>query len=315
MIAGRYAVPAGIPITTLIPALHRSVEVWGPDAAEFNPDRMAPQSWPSLPPNAYKPFGTGQRACIGRQFALQEATLVLGMVLQRFELIDHLDYQLKTKTALTVKPDDFHIQVRPRDDVRLDRAAPPSSTTSGRPRRPGPARLPGVARHGTPLSVLFGSNLGTAESIATRLADEGTERGFDVTLGPLDDHIDDLPRERGAVLVVCSSYNGTPPDNAAKFCRWVADADADGVAFTVFGCGNTEWAATYQAVPTLLDTQLAARGGRRVHARGEGNAAGDFDAAYRDWHDGLWADLAAALDLPGRGRRRRPDRAAARRSR
>ena len=98
--------------------------------------------------------------------------------------------------------------------------------------------------------------------------------------------------------MVCSSYNGTPPDNAAKFCRWVADADTDGVAFTVFGCGSTEWAATYQAVPTLLDTQLAARGGRRVHARGEGNAAGDFDAAYRGWHEGLWADLAAALGLP-----------------
>ena len=66
------------------------------------------------------------------------------------------------------------------------------------------------------------------------------------------------------MIVVCSSYNGTPPDNAAAFCRWIAGADAgatDGVAYTVFGCGNTEWAATYQAVPTLLDD--AARGPRR----------------------------------------------------
>ena len=160
--------------------------------------------------------------------------------------------------------------------------------------------MPHVARHGTPLSVLFGSNLGTAESIATRLAQEGTERGFDVTLGALDDHVDDLPRD-GAVVIVCSSYNGTPPDNAAAFCRWIAgaaDGAADGVAYSVFGCGNTEWAATYQAVPTLLDDQLAAHGGRRVQPRGEGNAAGDFDAAYRDWHSGLWSDLAAALDLP-----------------
>ena len=31
-------------------------------------------------------------------------------------------------------------------------------------------------------------------------------------------------------------------------------------AYTVFGCGNTEWAATYQAVPTLIDAQLAAHG-------------------------------------------------------
>ena len=86
-----------------------------------------------------------------------------------------------------------------------------------------PVAAPNVDRHGTPLAVLFGSNLGTAESIATRLAQEGTERGFDVTLGALDDHVDDLPRD-GAVLVVCSSYNGAPPDNAAAFCRWIAGA-------------------------------------------------------------------------------------------
>ncbi|HEY4603489.1 MAG TPA: flavodoxin domain-containing protein, partial [Blastococcus sp.] len=157
-----------------------------------------------------------------------------------------------------------------------------------------------VARHGTRLSVLFGSNLGTAESIATRLAQEGTDRGFDVTLGALDEHVDDLPAD-GAVLIVCSSYNGTPPDNAAQFCRWISNAApgaAGGVTYTVFGCGNTEWAATYQAVPTLLDAQLEAHGGHRVRPRGEGNAAGDFDAQYRAWHAGLWHDLAAALGLP-----------------
>ena len=70
------------------------------------------------------------------------------------------------------------------------------------------------------------------------------------------------------------------------------------MSYTVFGCGNTEWASTYQAVPTLIDGQLAAHGGQRVHPRGEGNAAGDFDADYRAWHGDLWSDLAAALDLP-----------------
>ena len=299
VIGGRYAIPAHTPILVLSQALHHATSVWGADATEFNPDHTAPARMAALPPNAYKPFGTGQRACIGRQFALQEAVLVLGMLLQRFEFVDHLQYELKVKSTLTIKPDEFHIQVRPRPDVRLDRAAPATEPehAAALPTA-APAAL--VARHGTPLAVLFGSNLGTAESIATRLAQEGTERGFDVTLGVLDDHVGDLPRD-GAALIVCSSYNGTPPDNAAAFCRWIAGAPAgaaDGLAYTVFGCGSTEWAATYQAVPTLLDEQLAAHGGRRVRSRGEGNAVGDFDAAYRDWHGGLWSDLAAALDLP-----------------
>jgi cytochrome P450/NADPH-cytochrome P450 reductase len=299
VIGGRYAIPAHTPITVLTPSLHRDPSVWGPDAGSFDPEHMAPERLAALPPHVYSPFGSGQRACIGRQFALQEATLVLGMLLQRFEFVDHLGYRLHTKTTLTIKPEDFRIQVLPRPDVHLDRAVPVTTEPAA---GPAPAAEPAlrVARHGTRLSVLFGSNLGTAESIATRLAQEGTERGFDVTVGPLDDHVDDLPRD-GALLVVCSSYNGTPPDNAAAFSRWIARADADaarGVAYSVFGCGNTEWAATYQAVPTMLDVALEAHGGERVHPRGEGDAAADFDAAYRGWHGPLWGDLASALDLP-----------------
>lgn len=301
VIGGRYAIPAHTPLLVLSQALHLHTEVWGPDAAEFNPDHTAAERMATLPPNCYKPFGTGARACIGRQFAIQEALLVLGMLVQRFEFVDHLHYELTTKSTLTVKPDDFHILVRPRPGVLIDRTAPePTTADRGPATVPATAAAPLVARHGTPLSVLFGSNLGTAESIAAKLAQEGAERGFAVTLGALDDHVDDLPHD-GAVLIVCSSYNGTPPDNAAAFCTWIrgaADGAADGVAYTVFGCGNTEWAATYQAVPTLLDDQLTAHGGRRIRDRGEGNAAGDFDAAYRDWRGGLWSDLATALDLP-----------------
>lgn len=298
VIGGRYAIPAGTPMTVLSGMLHRDRSVWGEDAEEFNPDHFAPDRRAALPPNAFKPFGTGQRACIGRQFAMQEAVLVLAMLVQRFEFVDHLDYQLKTKTTLTVKPDDMRIQVRRRADAPVYRE-PVRAAVS---RKAAPAQAAVVERHGTPLAVLFGSNLGASEAIATRLAQEGVERGFAVTQGALDDHIGDLPAS-GATIVVCSSYNGTPPDNAAAFCGWLraADTPADacaGAAYSVFGCGNTEWAATYQAVPTLVDAQLEAHGARRVHPRGAGDARGDFDAEYRAWRTGLWADIAAALGLP-----------------
>ncbi|MFR9803510.1 bifunctional cytochrome P450/NADPH--P450 reductase [Pseudonocardia sp. RS010] len=299
VIGGRYAIPAGTPVTVLAGALHRDTAVWE-DPERFDPDRMAAEKVAALPGDVYKPFGTGQRACIGRQFALQEATLVLGMVLQRFELIDHLDYQLHVKTTLTVKPDDFRIQVRPRGrTLRAGPVAGETGTTAAREAVPAAAPEPLVARHATPLAVLFGSNLGTAEALATTLAGEGTARGFDVTLAPLDEQVGELPAQ-GAAIVVSSSYNGTPPDNAAKFCAWLGGPDArvPGTAYAVFGCGDSEWAGTYQAVPTRLDEGLAAAGGRRVHPRGGGDASGDFDAAYRDWHAGVWADLARALDLP-----------------
>lgn len=297
VLGGRYRLPKGTAITVLTPMLHRDRDIWGPDAEDFNPEHTVPQRLAGVPPHAFRPFGTGLRACIGRQFALQEATLVLGMLLRRFELIDHLDYQLTIKTTLTIKPADLRIQVARRAQRPLDHAtevapaAPAASLSRPVPARPGP-----------PLLVLYGSNLGTAEGIATRLAQEGTERGFAVTEGALDEYAGALPTD-GAVVIVCSSYNGLPPDNAEKFCGRLRDpaAAADacaGVHYTVFGCGNTEWTATYQAVPTLLDTELAAHGATRLHPRGAGDAREDFDAQYRSWHRDLWRAITAGLGLP-----------------
>ncbi|HEV7791472.1 MAG TPA: cytochrome P450 [Pseudonocardia sp.] len=298
---GRYAVPAGTPMTVLSPMLHRDRSVWGADAEQFDPDHVAAERLAALTPNAFKPFGTGQRACIGRQFALQEAALVLGMVLRRFELVDHLDYQLKIKTSLTLKPEDLRIQLRRRADRPLGSAAPAASVGTGATTRPAAGR-PAAGSHGTPLLVLYGSNLGTAEAVAAKLAREGTERGFAVTVGALDNHVGSLP-PAGATMLVCASYNGLPPENAERFSSWLRDpataTDAcAGAGYTVFGCGNTEWASTYQAVPKQLDTLLAAHGGRRLHPRGEGDARGDFDAGYRAWHTGLWTALTTAFELP-----------------
>ena len=121
---GRYAIPEDLAMMVLSPMLHRDKSIWGEDAEEFNPDHTTPERMSTIPPNAYKPFGTGQRACIGRQFALQEAVLVLGMLLQRFELIKDPNYRLHTKVTLTVKPADFSIQVRRRADRPIDKAEP-----------------------------------------------------------------------------------------------------------------------------------------------------------------------------------------------
>ena len=75
MIAGKYAVNQGNRMFGLIPQLHRDMSAWGEDAGMFRPERFEDPS--RVPHDAYKPFGIGQRACIGQQFALQEATLVL----------------------------------------------------------------------------------------------------------------------------------------------------------------------------------------------------------------------------------------------
>ncbi|QUH02694.1 cytochrome P450 [Saccharopolyspora erythraea] len=300
VIGGRYLIPAGTPVTVVTPMLHRDQRVWGTDAEEFHPEHFDPQRREALPPHSFKPFGTGQRACIGQQFARQEAMLVLAMLLQRFEFADVHDYRLSVRTTLTLKPDGMHVQVRPRPGRKIDAAAPRTAPPAERTVQEAPA-APRADAHDTPLLVLFGSNLGTSESIASRIAQDGTRRGFDVGLGPLDDYTDALP-DRGAVVVVSASYNGTPPDNAGRFCAWISDPATSpdacaGLHYAVFGCGSTDWASTYQAVPTLLDEQFAAHGALRAYQRGEGNAQGDFDEQYHAWYQGLWPALTCALGL------------------
>ena len=56
--------------------LHRAPRIWGPDAAEFRPDRFA-EGAPSPVQGSYLPFGMGGRKCIGLRFAELEARLLL----------------------------------------------------------------------------------------------------------------------------------------------------------------------------------------------------------------------------------------------
>lgn len=288
-------------IQVLVPMLHRDKKVWGENAEHFDPEHFSREAEQARPANAYKPFGTGQRACIGRQFALQEAALVLGMLLQRFELLDHAQYQLKIKETLTLKPDDFWIKVRPRQNRTVVVPAPKPE-----PKAVEAAPAPVLAgHHNTPLLVLYGSNLGTAEGLAHQIADDGTTQGFAASVAPLDDYLEKLPTQ-GAVVLVTASYNGTPPDNAVKFCQWLqsdglAATALQGVNYTVFGCGNRDWAATYQAVPNLIDAQLEAHGAKRIYSRGEGDARDDFDGQFRAWYGPLWSALGSALSIATSG--------------
>jgi cytochrome P450 / NADPH-cytochrome P450 reductase len=285
-IGGKYKLKKNTFITVLVLALHRDPSVWGPKPDAFDPENFSKEAEAARPVNAWKPFGNGQRACIGRGFAMHEAALAIGMILQRFKLIDVNRYQMHLKETLTIKPDGFKIKVRPRTDKERGAYAGGSTTTA--------AALTGVTAprartrpgHNTPLLVLYGSNLGTAEELATRVADLAEVNGFATKLAPLDDFVGKLP-EQGGVLIFCASYNGAPPDNASQFVKWLGgDLPKDAFAklrYALFGCGNSDWAATYQSIPRLIDEQLAAHGARSVYARGEGDARSDLDGQFENW--------------------------------
>jgi cytochrome P450 len=80
---GGHRVPAGSPILLCAYATHRNPAYWEEPEA-FRPERFTPEGAARRPRNAYYPFGTGQRMCIGRHLAMLEMQLILAMVAQRY---------------------------------------------------------------------------------------------------------------------------------------------------------------------------------------------------------------------------------------
>jgi unspecific monooxygenase len=114
VIGGRYPMRTKDWATVLLPLVHRDRLVWGEDADQFRPDRFLPENSRGRAPHAYKPFGTGERACIGRQFALHEAVLVLARMLHRYDLRGDPDYELVIAERLTLMPRGFTLELAPR---------------------------------------------------------------------------------------------------------------------------------------------------------------------------------------------------------
>lgn len=292
-LAGKYSAQKGEVFTLLTPELHRDTAVWGEDVEAFCPERFEDPS--KIPHHAFKPFGNGQRACIGQQFAMHEATIVLGMVLQQFELIDHTNYELDVKETLTLKPEGLTMKVRP----RVEKTAFYNPEAKGQETKAHDTPAITNDGHGTPLLFLYASNMGTAEGVARELAEKASSLGFATDAAPLDSRTGDLPEE-GAVIFVSASYNGHPPDNAVQFMEWISTAEEgalNGVSYTVFGCGDRNWATTYQKVPQEIDRYMEAKGAERIVPRGEGDAGDDFDGDLEKWQEKLWDGLAAHFEL------------------
>ncbi|MGB3484891.1 MAG: cytochrome P450 [Mycobacterium sp.] len=116
-LAGSYVMRQGEWALVLTAALHRDPRWAAPGLApvdEFDPDRFAPAYLRSRPPHLYKPFGTGERSCIGRQFALHEAVLVLATLIRRYDLLADPDYELQIAERLTLMPTNFRLGLRRR---------------------------------------------------------------------------------------------------------------------------------------------------------------------------------------------------------
>ncbi|MFF1705368.1 cytochrome P450 [Streptomyces sp. NPDC058252] len=280
LLGGRIPLRAGQTVSVLAPMLHRQ-PVWGDNPELFDPSRFTPEAEAARSPHAFKPFGTGERACIGRQFALHEATMLLAMLVHRYRLHDHADYRLRVKETLTLKPEGFTLTLSPRTPADRVHAALPGVVPARAEAAAGPGTLPARVRSGTRALFLHGSNYGTCREFAASLAGEAAALGCASEVAPLDAYADGLPTDR-LVVITAASYNGQPTDDATAFAAWLdGAARAEDVTYAVLGVGDRNWAATYQHFPTRIDERLAELGGTRFLERTAADASGDLGGTVR----------------------------------
>lgn len=100
---GEVPVPTGSVIMISPWVLHRHRRLW------TNPDMFDPGRFVDGPPLAhrfaYLPFGAGPRVCVGAQFALAEATLVLAALTKQFRVVREDDEPILPVAVVTTQPD------------------------------------------------------------------------------------------------------------------------------------------------------------------------------------------------------------------
>jgi len=84
-------------------ALHRH-ELWWEQPAQFDPDRFAADRRGRLNKYQYLPFGAGPRVCVGADFAMMQAQIILASLIQDFQFQPALPMP-RPVMMMTVRPE------------------------------------------------------------------------------------------------------------------------------------------------------------------------------------------------------------------
>jgi sulfite reductase (NADPH) flavoprotein alpha-component len=167
---------------------------------------------------------------------------------------------------------------------QVDTAVAPQASRSAAP----------AAQTLTPLTILFGSQTGTAENLAKRVAKDAGKRGFAATvLDMAQTDLAKLAAEKN-LLVITSTYgDGEPPDNAkALHTALLADSATSlgNVRFSVCSLGDTNY-VQFCKCGQDFDTHLEKRGARRLAPRVDCDV--DYEAKFVAWMEAALGALAS----------------------
>lgn len=166
--------------------------------------------------------------------------------------------------------------------------------------------------------LFYGSQTGTAEDYAQRLAKEGSSRfGLKTMTADLEeydfDSLDKFPDDKVAFFVMATYGEGEPTDNAVEFFEFIgnddssysegssaADKPLSSMKYVTFGLGNNTY-EHYNAMVRKTDEALTKLGATRIGEAGEGDdGAGTMEEDFLAWKEPMWTALQDTMNLEER---------------
>jgi len=163
--------------------------------------------------------------------------------------------------------------------------------------------------------IFYGSQTGTAEDYASRLAKEGGSRyGLTTMTADLEEYdfedLDNLPEDKVAFFVLATYGEGEPTDNAVDFMEFIGNEDSTfskgataadkpltNLKYVAFGLGNNTY-EHYNEMVRKLDKNFSKLGAKRLGTAGEGDdGAGTMEEDFLAWKEEMWNAVARDMGL------------------
>ncbi|WP_150275869.1 assimilatory sulfite reductase (NADPH) flavoprotein subunit [Paenibacillus tepidiphilus] len=159
-----------------------------------------------------------------------------------------------------------------------------------------PAAAPAASRE---VTILFGSQTGNCQRLATSLSGKLKEQGFSVNLSAMNSFKPNtLKKTENLLLLVSTHGEGEPPDNARSFYEFLYSKRApqlEGLHYSVLGLGDTSYEFFCQTGKDF-DQRLEELGGARLSPRIDCDL--DYDDPAAEWITQVISALNARLNAP-----------------